>query len=101
MIHVKMRFFGILPFGGTHFLSIKKLDDQRHDLATQEWDRMVKVWNHNISMRSLANGRIYYEDSIIIYGGMLTGLITYFAKRLYQHRQKRWQRVARENLTFA
>ena len=25
-----MRFFGILPFGGTHFLSIKKLDDQRH-----------------------------------------------------------------------
>jgi hypothetical protein len=48
----------------------------------------------------LGDGKIYYEDSIIIYGGMMTGFITAFAKRFYKHRQKRWQIVAQENLKF-
>ena len=98
---VKMLLFGILPIGGTHFLSIKKLDEKSHELATREWDSLIKIWNHAISMKSLGNGKIYYEDSITIYAGLMTGLITFFAKSFYQHRQKWWQIVARENLTFA
>jgi hypothetical protein len=52
-------------------------------------------------MRDLGNGSIYYEDTITIYGGMMTGLITAFAKKFYIHRQKRWQILARKKLTFA
>jgi hypothetical protein len=51
-------------------------------------------------MYDLGNGKIHYEDSIAIYGGRMTGLITAFAKQFYKHRQKRWQLVARENLLF-
>jgi hypothetical protein len=51
-------------------------------------------------MRDLGNGTIYYEDAITIYGGMLTGFITSFAKKFYIHRQKRWQIVAESRLEF-
>jgi hypothetical protein len=97
---VKMWVFGFIPFGGTHYLFIEKIDDQNHTIATKEWDRGAKVWNHIVMMKDLGNGSIYYEDSITIYGGLMTGFITFFAKPFYKHRQKRWQIVAKENLNF-
>ncbi len=69
-------------------------------LSTKEWDSGAKVWNHDITMRDWGFGKIYYEDSITIYGGILTGFITSFAKIFYKHRQKRWQLVASKNLKF-
>jgi hypothetical protein len=92
--------FGIIPFGGIHYLFVDKIDDGNYMLSTKEWDNGAKVWNHNIVLRDLGNGSIYYEDVITIYGGMMTGFITSFAKRFYKHRQKRWQIVAQENLKF-
>jgi hypothetical protein len=97
---VKMRVFGLIPFGGIHYLSIEEIDDERHLLSTQEWDRGAKVWDHNIQMRDLGNGSIHYEDAITIYGGWMTGLITCFAKHFYRHRQKRWQIVAEHKVRF-
>ncbi len=97
---VKMRVFGFIPFGGIHYLSIKKIDDNVYMLSTKEWDKVAKVWNHEVMMRDLGDGKIYYQDSITIYGGMMTGFITSFAKRFYNHRQKRWQIVAEKNLAL-
>ena len=97
----KMRVFGFIPFGGTHYLFIEEIDDDNYKIATKEWDKGVKVWNHDIVMRDLGDGKCYYEDSITIYGGTMTGFITSFAKRFYKHRQKRWQIVAKEDLNFA
>lgn len=94
----KMRVFGFIPFGGTHYLMIEKIDDENHTLTTKEWDRGAKVWNHQVIMKDLGNGSIYYEDTITIYGGMMTGFITSFAKRFYKYRQKRWQIVANDKL---
>jgi hypothetical protein len=94
------RVFGIIPFGGIHYLFVDKIDNSNYILSTKEWDNGAKVWNHNIVMRDLGNGSIYYEDVITIYGGMMTGFITSFAKRFYKHRQKRWQIVAQQNLKF-
>ncbi len=98
---VKMRIFGFIPFGGTHYLFIEKIDDNNHTISTKEWDNGAKVWNHNVTMKDLGNDKIYYEDSITIYGGAMTKFITSFAKRFYIHRQKRWQTVAKEKLNFA
>ena len=92
--------FGIIPFGGIHYLFLDKIDNANYVLSTKEWDNGAKVWNHLITMRKLGDDKIYYEDSITIYGGMMTGFITSFAKRFYKHRQKRWQIVALENLKF-
>ena len=97
---IKTRVFGLIPFGGIHYLFIEKIDDNNFALSTKEWDSGAKVWNHTISMRDLGNGTIYYEDAITIYGGMMTGFITSFAKKFYKHRQKRWQIVASNNLKF-
>jgi len=97
---VKMRIFGFIPFGGVHYLFIERIDDECKVIATKEWDKEAKVWNHNIMMKDLGNGKIYYEDTIIIYGGLKTGFISSFAKRFYKHRQKRWQIVAKEKLIF-
>lgn len=96
----KMRVFGCIPFGGVHYLSIKKIDNENHTISTNEWDKRAKVWNHDVVMRDLGNGSIYYEDAITIYGGMMTGFITSFAKKFYKHRQKRWQIVASNKLKF-
>jgi hypothetical protein len=96
----KMSVFGFIPFGGVHYLSIKKIDNENYTISTNEWDKGAKVWNHDVVMRDLGNGSIYYEDAITIYGGMMTGFITSFAKRFYKHRQKRWQIVASNNLNF-
>lgn len=97
---VKMRVFGFIPFGGKHYLFIEKIDDDNNTISTKEWDKGAKVWNHDIIMKDLGNGKIYYEDSITIYGGVMTGFITSFAKRFYIHRQKKWQIVAKKELNF-
>lgn len=97
---VKMRLFGFIPFGGTHYLYVDKIDDPQFYIATKEWDKTAKVWNHEIILKSRMDGNINYEDRITIYGGFLTGLVTQFAKRFYIHRQKRWQMVASQNLDF-
>jgi hypothetical protein len=97
----KMRVFGFIPFGGTHYLFIERIDDKNNTISTKEWDKGAKVWNHDVTMKNLGNGIIHYEDSITIYGGVMTGFITSFAKRFYIHRQKRWQIVAKEKLNFA
>ena len=96
----KTRVFGIIPFGGIHYLFVDKIDDGNYRLSTKEWDSGAKVWNHTITMRELGEDKIYYEDSITIYGGILTGFITSFAKRFYKYRQQRWQLVASNNLKF-
>ena len=96
----KMRVFGFIPFGGVHYLSIKKIDNENYTISTNEWDKGAKVWNHEVMMRELGNGSIYYEDAITIYGEIMTGFITSFAKKFYKHRQKRWQIVASNNLIF-
>jgi len=97
---IKIYIFGFIPFGGIHYLSIEKMDDANFQISTKEWDKGAKVWNHDIMMRDLGGGKIYYEDSITIYGGMMTGFLTYFAKKIYKHRQKRWQIVAENKLEF-
>jgi hypothetical protein len=96
----KMQVFGFIPFGGKHFLFIEEINDSTNTISTKEWDNGAKVWNHVVIMKDLGNGKIYYEDSITIYGGVMTGFITSFARRFYIHRQKRWQIVAKEKLNF-
>jgi hypothetical protein len=96
----RMRIFGFIPFGGEHYLEVIEIDEASHSIKTREWDRRAKVWNHTIILKEHPDEGIYYTDEIEIYGGRMTGLITWFAKRFYIHRQKRWNKVAREGLVF-
>jgi hypothetical protein len=93
-VTTKMVFYGFVPFGGIHSLYFEKIDNDNKVLQTREWDNSAKVWNHKISLKKLSDTSIIYEDEIILYGGMLTGFVTSWAKSFYKHRQKRWQLVA-------
>ncbi|GEC77669.1 hypothetical protein [Flavobacterium aquatile] len=95
-VTTKMLVYGCIPFGGLHSLYFEKIDDKNKILKTQEWDDAAKVWNHKITLKKITDFTIMYEDEIVIYGGILTGLITWWAKSFYRHRQNRWQLVAKE-----
>lgn len=94
-VTTKMIVYGFIPFGGLHTLYFAKIDNEIKILETKEKDRFAKVWNHKISMRSIGENSIYYEDEIVIYAGILTGFISWWAKSFYIHRQKRWQLLAK------
>jgi len=95
-VTTRMFVYGFFPFGGLHSLHFEKIDDENKILQTSEWDKSAKVWNHKIALKKLNDKKIIYKDEIIIYGGLLTGFITWWAKSFYEHRQKRWQLVAKE-----
>jgi len=99
-ISTKMLFYGFLPFGGTHTLYFEKIDQENKILQTKEWDDAAKIWNHKISLNQHTNKSIYYEDEVIIYGGILTGFITAWAKSFYKFRQRRWQLIVKNNIQF-
>ncbi|MBZ0246287.1 MAG: hypothetical protein K8H85_10095 [Cyclobacteriaceae bacterium] len=93
-VTTKMIAYGFIPFGGLHTIHFTKIDKEHKTLETEENDTFAKVWNHRISMKSLGDNTIAYEDEIIIYGGILTGFISWWAKSFYKHRQKRWKLLA-------
>ena len=90
----KMKFYGFLPLGGVHTLFFEKIDHENKVLQTQEQDSVAKVWNHKISMKKIDENNIEYEDEIVIYGGLMTFFIVFWATLFYKHRQRRWQLVA-------
>lgn len=93
-VTTKMVAYGFIPFGGLHTIHFANIDEENKILETEENDTFAKVWNHKISMRSIGDNSIAYEDEIIIYGGILTGFISWWAKSFYMHRQKRWKLLA-------
>jgi hypothetical protein len=95
-VSTKMLVYGFVPFGGLHSLYFEKIDKENKILQTREWDNAAKVWNHKITLKEITDGKIIYEDEIVIYGGILTDFITWWAKSFYMHRQKRWQLIAKE-----
>lgn len=94
-VSTKMLLFGFIPFGGIHSLYFENIDNQNKVLQTREKDDSAKVWDHTISLNKINEQKIIYQDLIIIYGGVLTLIITLWAKSFYKHRQKRWQIVAK------
>jgi hypothetical protein len=93
-VATKMLLYGFIPFGGIHTLCFEKIDNENKFLLTTECDKVAKVWKHKISMRKLSENTIHYEDEIIMYGGALTSIVSWWAKSFYKYRQKRWQLVA-------
>jgi len=96
-VKTRMNLYAVIPFGGVHTLVFEKIDNKNKIIRSKEWDDFAKVWNHRISLKKLSDSDIHYEDEIIIYGGLLTGLISSWAKSFYKHRQRRWQLVARKS----
>ena len=56
---------------------------------------LIKRWDHWIAIAADEGGTTHYTDRVAIEAGLITPLITTFARVFYAHRQRRWRALAR------
>ena len=88
----RFRLFGFLPFG-THTIHIVRFDPD--GVSSREGNEHVPVWNHDIRLRPLADGRTEYTDRVEIHAGWKTFFVWLWARAFYAHRQRKWIRLLR------
>jgi hypothetical protein len=95
---VKLRLFGVLPFGTQWIVTSvhepengkwpKRLRDDGHSA-------MIRKWDHWITIAPNPDGGTDYRDEVEISAGVLTPFVWTFAQLFYRHRQRRWRGLAR------
>ncbi len=89
----RAKLLGLIPFG---FHEINVIDfDKDYRIYTNEINTYVPVWNHEILLNDLGDGRTEYFDIVEIYAGWKTVFIYIWAKMFYKHRQRKWVRILR------
>jgi len=89
----KLFIYGFIPFGD-HKIIIKKLDKENKIILSNEYNKIVKIWNHLIFMENVGENEIKYTDEVEIYAGIFTLFTAIWAKLFYKHRQKKWKRIS-------
>ncbi len=92
---LKLYFLKLIPLGW-HTIRLLKMDKKTNTISSQESGLLAQVWNHNISFREVASGKVSYTDEIEIQAGWLTPAIWLFAHLFYRHRQRRWKVLLKE-----
>lgn len=87
----KLYLFGFLPLG-VHTIRVRRFDRAAGMISTEEGNRHVPIWNHEIYIRSLEEG-VHYTDTVTIGAGWKTGIVYAWSKLFYRHRQKKWLRL--------
>lgn len=90
---LKLYGFGFLLLGH-HTIRVVTLDPLRHELYTAESGTLIKTWNHRITLREGANGRVIYQDALELEAQRLTPVLWVFAGLFYRYRQARWRALA-------
>jgi len=96
----KLFIYGFIPFGN-HKIILKKLDKENKIILSNEYNKIVKIWNHLIFMKNIGENEIkytdeveIYADEVEIYAGIFTLFTAIWAKLFYKHRQKKWKRIS-------
>jgi hypothetical protein len=94
---VKLRLFGMVPFGTQWIIT------SVHESETDIWPKrlrdngysaLISKWDHWITIAPAADGGTEYRDEVDISAGIMTPLIWAFAQIFYRHRQRRWRGLA-------
>ena len=95
---VKLRLFGIIPFGTQWIVT------STHDADGTDWPKrlrdnghsaLISRWDHWITVMPEPNGGTHYSDEVEVSAGALTPFIWAFAQIFYWHRQRRWRGLAK------
>ena len=89
----RFRLFGVIPFG-THTIHIVRFDPD--GISSREGNEHVPVWNHDIQLHPLGEGRTEYTDRVEIHAGWKTFFVWLWAEAFYAHRQRKWIRLLRQ-----
>jgi hypothetical protein len=91
---VKLRLFGMIPFGTQWIVT------SLHEADDSEWPKrlrdnghspLIAKWDHWITVAPDPNGGTRYSDEVEISAGALTPFVWAFAHIFYWHRQRRWR----------
>ena len=93
-VQCRVYVFGFISLG-VRDLYFKKIDQRAYRIVTHESDRLVRSWDHTISVTPLGPNRSKYRDVIDIDAGHLTGLVWAWTNWFYRHRQRRWRALSR------
>ncbi len=101
---VGLRIFGWIPLGSQVIgISRGEFSDGDSGFRAQLRDNghsaLATKWDHWITVES-APGGCRYTDRIEIQAGLLTPLVAAFAWFFYGHRQRRWQRLVRQDFEY-
>lgn len=94
-IVMKLRMLGLGPLS-SHEVNIVRVDESAREIATQEYSRIVDVWNHCMRVEVLPGNRSRYTDRVDISAGLLTPAVWLFASLFYRARQRRWESLLAE-----
>ncbi len=87
-----LKIFGFLDFG-IHTINFIDLSESPLFISTEESNKYVTVWNHQIIVKSLADNKSLYCDKVEIKAGWKTPFVLLFAYFFYSYRQKRWLKL--------
>jgi len=94
VIRCNLYLLGFIPIGW-HTIFCERIDHDRHEVQSREHDRLIRRWDHRISIEPLGGGQSTYRDEIEIEAGPLTAAVWAFANWFYRHRQSRWRALAK------
>ena len=95
---VSLRLLGIVPLGEQWIVP------SIHEELPESWpkrlrdngfSKLVKTWDHWITIMPHDNGGTHYMDEINVQAGIFTPVVWAFAWVFYRHRQRRWRGLAR------
>lgn len=79
-----------------HTINVVKMDEESHKIDTNEYNGTVTIWNHYIEMEEISYSTTKYTNIVDLYAGWLTPFTAWWTLKFYQHRQRKWQKIARE-----
>ncbi len=91
---VRLLGLGVLPLG-RQVLGVRfpPCTPPRYEVQDQGRGSLVRVWDHRIVIEPAGNNACRYTDHLTLDAGLLTPVITLWAKGFYRHRQRRWHRL--------
>ncbi len=91
---VKLRLFGIIPFGTQWIVtSLHEADDSEWPKRMRDngYSALITKWDHWITISPDQDGGTCYSDEVEVSAGAGTPFIWAFAQIFYWHRQRRWR----------
>lgn len=87
--HFKLSMYQFFP-ALKHSICIKSIDKSSYEVISEEYNKLITVWNHTIKMKELDKNKTHYIDIVDIHAGILTYVVALWSIRFYMHRQKKW-----------
>ena len=78
-----------------HHLEVVRVDHGAMTLSSNEWNWVLRRWDHDIVVERREGDRSRYTDRVVIDAGPFTLPVATFAWLFHRYRQSRWRQLAR------